>query len=168
MHSAGSDTRLLGPWIRATWAGWALGVPLVVLLALTGLCHLIPAFFALAGTAVIAGAPLVADGARALWQTVLALVATVRAAWTRPGIGAVGATLLALLVAPFAAGWRLWKSSTTFQWVAAVLPIGGLISAFWVLPFVWMLLPCCSCCPANCEASLTIDSSSADPKRSSQ
>ena len=36
MHSAGSDTRLLGPWIRATWAGWALGVPLVVLLALTG------------------------------------------------------------------------------------------------------------------------------------
>ena len=36
MHSAVSDTRLLGPWIRATWAGWALGVPLVILLALTG------------------------------------------------------------------------------------------------------------------------------------
>lgn len=31
-----SETRLFGPWIRATWAGWALGVPLVILLALAG------------------------------------------------------------------------------------------------------------------------------------
>lgn len=58
-----------------------------VLLALTGLCHLIPAFFALAGTAVIA-------------------------LMRRPAV-------------------------RTAKWLGAVLPVGGLISAFWVLPFFW-------------------------------
>jgi 6-pyruvoyl-tetrahydropterin synthase related domain len=58
-----------------------------VLLALTGLCHLIPAFFALAGTVVIA-----------------------------------------LLRRP---------ARRTVVWLACVLPVGGLISAFWVLPFAW-------------------------------
>ena len=58
-----------------------------VLLALTGLCHLIPAFFALVVTLVIA-----------------------------------------LLRRP---AWR------TLRWLAAVLPVGGLISAFWVLPFAY-------------------------------
>ncbi|MEQ1785531.1 MAG: 6-pyruvoyl-tetrahydropterin synthase-related protein [Acidimicrobiales bacterium] len=58
-----------------------------VLLALTGLCHLIPAFFALAATLVIA-----------------------------------------LLRRP---AWR------TVKWLACVLPVGGLISAFWVLPFAY-------------------------------
>ncbi len=36
MPSTASDSRLLGPWIRATGAGWALGVPFVILLALAG------------------------------------------------------------------------------------------------------------------------------------
>ncbi len=58
-----------------------------VLLALTGLCHLIPAFYALAGTA-----------------------------------------LIALLRRP---------ARDTLRWLAAVLPVGGLLSAFWVLPFFW-------------------------------
>ena len=58
-----------------------------VLLALTGLCHLIPAFFALAGTFVIV-------------------------VMRRPPV-------------------RTWI------WVACVLPVAGLISAFWVLPFWW-------------------------------
>lgn len=58
-----------------------------VLLALTGLCHLIPAFYALAGTAVI---------------VVL----------RRPAL-------------------------STLRWLAAVFPVGGMISAFWVLPFFW-------------------------------
>ena len=58
-----------------------------VLLALTGLCHLIPAFFALAATVVIV-----------------------------------------LLRRP---AWR------TLKWLATVLPVGGLISAFWVLPFAY-------------------------------
>lgn len=58
-----------------------------VLLALTGLNHLIPAFYALGGTAVIALAQ-------------------------RPAL-------------------------RTLRWLAAVLPVGGLISAFWVVPFWW-------------------------------
>jgi hypothetical protein len=58
-----------------------------VLLALTGLCHLIPAFFVLAATIVIA-----------------------------------------LLRRPV---------KRTFVWLAWVLPVGGLVSAFWVLPFAW-------------------------------
>ncbi|MFL6205618.1 MAG: 6-pyruvoyl-tetrahydropterin synthase-related protein [Acidimicrobiales bacterium] len=58
-----------------------------VLLALTGLCHLIPAFFALTCTLVIA-------------------------VMRRPRV-------------------RTWI------WVACVLPVAGLISSFWVLPFWW-------------------------------
>ena len=57
-----------------------------VLLALVGLCHLIPAFFAIAGTFV-----LVALRAR----------------------------------------------RTSWQWVATVAPVAGLLGAFWALPFVW-------------------------------
>ena len=76
----------LGVVIRGLRTGRhrALGA---VLLALTGLCHLIPAFYALAGTAVI---------------VVL----------RRPAM-------------------------STLRWLVAVLPVGGLISAFWVLPFFW-------------------------------
>ena len=58
-----------------------------MLLALCGLCHLIPAFFALAGTVVIA-----------------------------------------LLRRP---------ARRTLVWLASVLPVGGLVSAFWVGPFFW-------------------------------
>lgn len=58
-----------------------------VLLALCGLCHLIPAFYALGGTVVIV-----------------------------------------LLRRP---------SLSTLKWLAAVFPVAGLISAFWVLPFFW-------------------------------
>jgi hypothetical protein len=57
-----------------------------VLLALCGLCHLIPAFFALAGTAV--------------WFVL------------RPG-------------------------RAQLKWLATTLPVGGLLAAFWVLPFYW-------------------------------
>ena len=57
-----------------------------VLLALCGLCHLIPAFFALAGTLV--------------WFLL------------RPG-------------------------RPQLKWLATMLPVGGLLAAFWVLPFFW-------------------------------
>ena len=76
----------LGVVIRGLRTGRHRGLA-AVLLALTGLCHLIPAFYALAGTA---------------------LIFILR----RPSVGAV-------------------------RWLATVLPVGGLISAFWVLPFWW-------------------------------
>lgn len=31
-----SSPRLFGQWVRATWAGWALGVPCIIVLALAG------------------------------------------------------------------------------------------------------------------------------------
>jgi hypothetical protein len=77
-----------------------------VLLAVTGLCHLIPTFFALAGAAIwflvyfgrdlleFAGS-LAPDRRRALWGTTRA---------------------------------RSW-------WLLTALPVGGMIAAFWVLPF---------------------------------
>ena len=76
----------LGVVIRGLRTGEhrALGA---VLLALTGLCHLIPAFFALGATLLIAVA-------------------------RRPAL-------------------------RTAIWLGCVLPVGGLVSAFWVLPFWW-------------------------------
>ncbi|HUW01322.1 MAG TPA: 6-pyruvoyl-tetrahydropterin synthase-related protein [Acidimicrobiales bacterium] len=65
-----------------------------VLLALTGLCHLIPAFFALAGTAVL----------------LLMRMASTRSARS------IGRSV---------------------GWAAVVGLVGGLLSAFWVLPFFW-------------------------------
>ncbi len=55
-----------------------------VMLALTGLCHLIPVFFALA------------------------------------------ATVVALVV---------WPGKNRLKWAAYVLPVGGLLAAFWIVPF---------------------------------
>jgi hypothetical protein len=75
----------LGVVIRGLRTGRhrALGA---VLLALCGLCHIIPAFFALGATVVIA-----------LFE----------------------------------------QRRQTLVWLAGVLPVGGLLSAWWVLPFVW-------------------------------
>jgi hypothetical protein len=102
-----------------------------VLLALTGLCHLIPAFYALAGTAVIAAGPLVAAAPGAAWDAI-------RRPWRQRGWRRV----LAVAMLPVAFWVRLartlWRATaSTWLWLAAVLPVGGLISAFWVLPFFW-------------------------------
>jgi hypothetical protein len=75
-----------------------------VLLALTGLCHLIPAFFALAGTVVI----------------VVVHLAGLALASARRRIPSF---------------WRATRR--TWIWLACVLPVGGLVSAFWVLPFAY-------------------------------
>ncbi len=98
----------LGVVIRGVRTGRyrALGA---CLLALTGLCHLIPAFFALVGTAVIVTVPVLRDA----WR---ACTGAREDGWL-PG--------------------RFWRNSVAFRWVAAVFPVAGLISAFWVLPFVW-------------------------------
>jgi hypothetical protein len=110
-----------------------------VLLALTGLCHLIPAFFALAGTAVIVlvhvTRPAVgafADSVRDMWRS------RVRRSWWRRILLALLLpvtipTRLAMRVPP-----RFWRATRrSWVWLATVLPVGGLISAFWVLPFAY-------------------------------
>lgn len=109
-----------------------------VLLALTGLCHLIPAFFALAGTAVIVliqstrpSLGAVADCSRDLWRG-----RTRRVGWRRLVLVALPVTVPARLA--WRVPRRVWRSTRrSWIWLAAVLPVGGLISAFWVLPFAY-------------------------------
>jgi hypothetical protein len=96
-----------------------------VLLALTGLCHLIPAFFALAGTVVIVAVPVAADAVRSLsdvWHDLR------RSRWW------------VWLLPPLYAWWylrHLWARCRPFHWIVTVLPVAALISSFWVLPFWW-------------------------------
>lgn len=110
-----------------------------VLLALTGLCHLIPAFFALAGTVVIASGYLarpvlhgIADVVRDGWQR-----RGRRRGWRRLALW-----LPLLITSPVRLAWRfmgrIWTATRrTWIWLACVLPVGGLVSAFWVLPFAY-------------------------------
>ena len=107
-----------------------------VLLALTGLCHLIPAFWVLAATAVAvlvwfrrSTAPL-APGLRligvggALAVAGLALGAP---AETGP-LALAGLGVLVVLAG-------LWLLSESVRWLAPTLVVGGLLSSFWLAPF---------------------------------
>ena len=107
-----------------------------VLLGLTGLCHIIPAFWALGATAVIVlvrfrrtdaplvpGLPLVGGGA---------LVAAAGLALGAPS-AAPGLLLLGLGALAGAAG--LWLLSDSVRWLTPVLAVGGLLSMWWVGPF---------------------------------
>lgn len=120
-----------------------------VLLALTGLNHLIPAFYALVGTAVIALLEISGPSLRAARDVA-------HEQWSKPWRGTFvedlpGAVRLLgqaiergarfayrLVTFPVRVAWRLGSlARRTLVWLAAVLPVGGLISAFWVLPFFW-------------------------------
>ena len=107
-----------------------------VLLALTGLCHLIPAFWVLAATGVAvlvrfrrSTAPL----APGLWLlgggAVLALGGLALGAPDETGpLALAGLGALAAL-----AGF--WLLSESVRWLTPTLLVGGLLSAFWVAPF---------------------------------
>jgi hypothetical protein len=107
-----------------------------ILLALTGLCHLIPAFWVLAATAVAvlvrfrrSTAPLAPGLSLIGGGVVVALVGLALGAPADAGpllIAGLGA-LVAL------AG--LWLLSESVRWLAPTLVVGGLLSAFWVAPF---------------------------------
>ncbi|MGH9192585.1 MAG: hypothetical protein ACRDZ0_08965, partial [Acidimicrobiales bacterium] len=107
-----------------------------VLLALTGLCHLIPAFWVLAATAVAvlvrfrrSTAPLAPGLGLVVGGAAIALVGL--------ALGAPAETVplalagLGVLVA--VAG--LWLLSDSVRWLTPTLVVGGLLSAFWVAPF---------------------------------
>ncbi len=77
-----------------------------LLLALTGLCHLIPAFFAIAGTLV--------------WFLV----------WLARDLVEVAGSLEADRRS------RMWSSTRArLLWLVTMAPVAGLLAAFWVLPF---------------------------------
>jgi hypothetical protein len=107
-----------------------------LLLALTGLCHIIPAFWVLGATlvivavrfrlvasAVIPGLPFVGGGA------VLAAVGL--------GLGAPSSLVgLAVLVpGVLLGGAGLWLLSESVRWLTPTLVVGGLLSMWWVWPF---------------------------------
>jgi hypothetical protein len=107
-----------------------------ILLALTGLCHLIPAFWVLAATAAAvlvrfrrSTAPLAPGLSLIGGGAVVALVGLALGAPAEAGpllIAGLGA-LVAL------AG--LWLLSESVRWLVPTLVVGGLLSAFWVAPF---------------------------------
>jgi hypothetical protein len=113
-----------------------------VLLALTGLCHLIPAFWALGATALIvvvrfrrSSAPtgpvagLVGGGLAAA----VAGGAAHQALDGRPLLAAAGLVLAGLGALAVLAG--LWLASDSVRWLTPTLVVGGLLSAWWVGPF---------------------------------
>ncbi|HET6951088.1 MAG TPA: hypothetical protein VFI47_11970 [Acidimicrobiales bacterium] len=111
-----------------------------VLLGLTGLCHLIPAFWALGATAVIvivrfrrSSAPgrqvgLVLGGAVAAGA-----LAVVVHSFLPDGL-AVGALALGGVAAVGTAA-ALWLASDSVRWLTPTLVVGGLLSTWWVGPF---------------------------------
>ena len=107
-----------------------------VLLALTGLCHIIPAFWVLGATAIA-----VAVRFRLVWESVLPGLPLVGAGVLVSGIGlALGApsSLVGLGVLVLGAGTAavgLWLLSASVRWITPSLVVGGLLSMWWVGPF---------------------------------
>jgi hypothetical protein len=133
-----------------------------VLLALVGLCHLIPAFFALAATAVLLVVHLLAEPARegvedrrtvlagAVAAGAIVLGGAVALLTDVAGIGPVLAVAVVLLVAvallvltregtdaaePLVERPRFGIGRVT--WLASTGVVAALLAAWWVLPFFW-------------------------------
>ncbi len=111
-----------------------------VLLAVTGLCHLIPAFWALGATAVIVMVRFrlvhdrLAVGLPALVGGLFSLVAGVGLYAVAGGaVDAIGLGLAGIGLAAVAVG--LWYVSDSLRWLAPTMVVGGLLSFWWVGPF---------------------------------
>jgi len=128
-----------------------------VLLALVGLCHLIPAFFALGTTAVLlvvhvlaepgpgpGSRRTVAGGALAalavLLAAVVALVADLASLAPTVAVAAVALVVVALLVGtrtPSASPEGGPPGARRTWWLLTVGAVAALLAAWWVLPFFW-------------------------------
>jgi hypothetical protein len=111
-----------------------------VLLALTGLCHLIPAFWALAATAVIVlvrfrwsstpvGRVAAVLGGAVATGALAAVVGLVGPEAFRPVVLVLAALAVVGLVV------ALWLASDSVRWLTPTLLVGGLLSLWWVGPF---------------------------------
>ena len=114
-----------------------------VVLAATGLCHLIPAFWALGATAVIVAVRFRRSSSPGTLAFGL-LAAAAFLALPAAGLAALGPLLdtevTTLALAPAAvgvvlAGVALWLLSDSVRWLAPTLVVGGLLSLWWVGPF---------------------------------
>jgi hypothetical protein len=111
-----------------------------VLLALTGLCHLIPAFWALGATtvAVVVRFRLRQDrlerGLPALLGGLTAIAVGATGVVLLDGVGVVlGTAIAGLGAAAVLAG--VWLLSDSVRWLTPTLVVGGLLSMWWVGPF---------------------------------
>lgn len=110
-----------------------------VLLALTGLCHLIPAIWAIGATVVAvvvrfrrsrAPVPLcLALGSTGLALGLFGLL--VNLVWGVPVL-----SLPLMMLGTVLLGAALWLGSQSARWLTPVFVVGGLLSAFWVVPFL--------------------------------
>ena len=125
----------LGVVLRGLDTGRHRGLA-AVLLAVTGLCHVIPAMWALGATAVIVvlrfrpvrsarvpGLAMVAGGALLGGA---ALASGAPSSWAGLALAVPGIALV---------GGGLWALSESVRWLAPVLVVGGLLSMWWVGPF---------------------------------
>ena len=114
-----------------------------ITLALTGLCHLIPAFWALGATAVVVAVRFrrssssgeLGYGLLAL-AAVLAMPAALQVALSP--LFDTRVTTLALIPLAFGvivAAVALWVLSDSVRWLTPTLVVGGLLSTWWVGPF---------------------------------
>jgi hypothetical protein len=106
------------------------------LLALTGLCHLIPAFWVLAATGVIVAVRFRRSSAPVnVWGGLMGAGVAIA------GFGHFAfASGTFLHLATLALGMLLvlagaWLGSESVRWLSPVLVVGGLLSSFWVIPF---------------------------------
>jgi hypothetical protein len=108
-----------------------------VLLGLTGLCHLIPVFWALGATAVIVLVRfrLRADAGPVPALPLLGGGALLGLAGLALGAPAALPGLLVASVGVLAALAGLWLVSDSVRWLSPVMVVGGLLSMFWVAPF---------------------------------
>jgi hypothetical protein len=107
-----------------------------VLLALTGLCHLIPAFWALGATAmavVVRFRRSTAPWAPVLWLLGGGLVLMV--AGLASGAPEARAGLVLAGVGALAVAAGLWLVSESVRWLTPAMVVGGLLSMWWVGPF---------------------------------
>ncbi|MEM9606553.1 MAG: hypothetical protein AAGA99_03955 [Actinomycetota bacterium] len=115
------------------------------LLALTGLCHLIPALFALVATLMALVVYSLPKRPTVVRSVLLALLVVAGAAWARSV--AVGWSMAAQIAAGGVTVWIIVlligrdlltrTGRSRWWWVASMGVVGGLLSAFWVLPFWW-------------------------------
>ena len=134
----------LGALYRGLRTGEGRGLA-AVLLALTGLCHLIPAFFVLVATLM---ALVVHSIPRRPWMVragLLGLLVLAGAAWARgvavgwsmPEQIAAGGVTVWIVILVIGRGLTEGSGRRRLWWLVSTGVVGGLLAAFWVLPFWW-------------------------------
>lgn len=111
------DRKLFGPWIRATWLGWLLGIPIIIALALIGeAVHI-------GGAQFLVGAGM-GTGVGLIQGRIIRRILDKSALWICSCIVGLAAPFLLTDLSKFV-GWNLPYS------LPAAIALGGLIIGGW-------------------------------------